>query len=87
MKDPEQISRRSFISWGTAFSGSLAWAGTLASLSSCGGSDAAPESGAETAGPEKLPVISNPSRVAMSIQARQVQWVPGKSPTSANAWV
>jgi len=88
MRDPEQISRRSFIGWGTAVSGSLTWAGALTSLSSCGGSDAMTESGADTAASaEKLPVISNPSRVAMSVQARQVQWVPGKSPTSANAWV
>ena len=88
MRDPEQISRRSFIGWGTAVSGSLTWAGALTSLSSCGGSDAMTESGADAAASaEKLPVISNPSRVAMSVQARQVQWVPGKSPTSANAWV
>jgi len=83
----DQVSRRSFIGWGTAIGGSLAWTGILASLSSCGGSDAAPESGADAATAERLPVISNPSRVAMSIQARQVQWVPGKSPTNANAWV
>ena len=86
VQNPVQISRRSFMGWGTAFGGSLAWGGTVVALSSCGGSESTPESSAP-AGPEKLPVISNPSRVAMSIQARQVQWVPGVSPKSPNAWV
>ena len=42
--------------------------------------------GASVSGSEVL-VLENPTAMSMSIEARQVQWVVGKSPADANAWV
>jgi FtsP/CotA-like multicopper oxidase with cupredoxin domain len=49
-------------------------------LASCGASSESFQSG-------DLPVLDKPSSVTISIEARQVQWVPGVPPARDNAWV
>ncbi len=76
--------------WSFGFGGTLALAGGSVLLGSCGGSGGSDEaaSGDTPAAPAvDIPVIDQPSRVSMSVQARQVQWVPGRNPSRANAWV
>ncbi len=77
--------------WSFGFGGSLALAGSSVLLGSCGGSGgdgSADNAGGGPSAPKSdIPTIDQPSRVSMSVQARQVQWVPGKDPARANAWV
>ena len=84
---PTGLRRRSFLGWGSwaavLVPGSAAW-----TLVACGGSDEAAQDAGATPPPSPDPVvIENPAALSISIQARQVQWVAGKSPAQANAWV
>ena len=81
------VNRRTFLGW-SSWAFGVAPSGAALSLVACGGSGDSPGAGAEAAAPPTTPVvIDNPVNLSMSIQARQVQWVPGKSPAQANAWV
>ena len=77
------ITRRTFLSWGAGTTASLLPSGVLLSLSGCGGGPAAQAPRPFT----DIPVLNNPTSAAISIQARQVEWVAGKGPAGANAWV
>ena len=79
----EGVTRRTFLNWCAGTSASLLPSGVLLSLSGCGGA-----SDAEASRPfADIAVLNNPASAAISIQARQVEWVAGNSPTRANAWV
>jgi FtsP/CotA-like multicopper oxidase with cupredoxin domain len=81
------LRRRSFLGWGTWAAG-LVPGGAAWTLVACGGSDDGPPAMGATLPPSPDPVvIENPATLSISIQARQVQWVAGKSPAQANAWV
>jgi FtsP/CotA-like multicopper oxidase with cupredoxin domain len=88
MQDPTDAGRRRFIGWSAGIGGSFLWGGTAVGLASCGGSggDGAAAGSAGSAA-SQIPVIDRPTRVSMSVQARKVEWVTGKTPASANAWV
>lgn len=80
----EGLTRRLFLGWsGTALSRALPLA-TALGLNACGGGDSSTRADASTA---ELTVLNNPTAASVSIQSRQVQWVPGRSPSADNAWV
>ena len=65
---------------------------TLAACGGGGSPDAAPASTVSSAPassdpPSALTVLENPASASITIQARQVQWMAGKTPAEANAWV
>lgn len=74
------MDRRAFMRWGAGAGGALLWAGFAPGLTSCGGSGSASSRG-------ELPTLKSPASAAISIEPRQVQWVPGVSPARDNAWV
>lgn len=74
------MDRRSFIQRGARAGGALLETGFAPGLISCGGSSGA-RSSAEVA------TLKSPASVTISIEPRQVQWVPGVSPSRDNAWV
>ncbi len=75
------LARRSFLQWTLgSISSVLLPGGASLALGGCGGATA----------PWTQPdivVLNNPSAVSLSIESRKVQWLPGSSPTQANAWV
>jgi FtsP/CotA-like multicopper oxidase with cupredoxin domain len=77
------VQRRTFLVWSGWAVGAFP-GGAALSLVACGGSDSTPETAAPLSDPV---VIESPANLSISIQARQVQWVVGKSPAEANAWV
>ena len=88
MQDPADAGRRRFIGWSASIGGSMLWGGTAIGLTSCGGSGSEETAtGGASQATAGITVIDQPSRVSLSVQARQVQWVTGKQPTQANAWV
>jgi hypothetical protein len=76
----QTIDRRGFLQWSFRTSGVMLWGGLMQGLASCGASSESFQSG-------DLPVLDKPSSVTISIEARQVQWVPGVPPARDNAWV
>jgi len=78
------LGRRSFLSWCLGAAAAGGSASSLLSLSACGGS--AGESMREAAFAD-LAVLAEPSSVRISIQARRVEWVPGRTAEFDNAWV
>jgi len=80
------MNRRAFLGWTGRWSVAAVPGAMVLELVACGGSDSPTETSpvTETTG---TPVLENPASVSISIQARQVQWVPGKSPVQSNAWV
>jgi FtsP/CotA-like multicopper oxidase with cupredoxin domain len=81
------LSRRTFLGWSTWAVGAVP-GGAALSLVACGGSGDSPATSPAAATPSPDPVvIESPASVSISIQARQVQWVEGKTPMQANAWV
>ncbi len=82
------VTRRSVLAW----SGSWMLGGTVTALTSCGGGGGDSGAGGGSAAPTVVTaadpvVLDAPTTLSMSIQARQVQWVVGKTPAQANAWV
>ncbi len=96
MITPKAIGRRTFMGWG--FGGSLVLTGSPLLLGSCGGGGGSDDAGSGNSGgggdgsSAPLPGadiarIDQPATVSVSVQSRRVQWVPGKDPAAANAWV
>ena len=79
------IRRRTFLGWSSWAVGVVPGSAAL-SLVACGGSDSSPPPPPSSLSNDPV-VIDNPVNLSISIQARQVQWVAGKSPAQANAWV
>jgi FtsP/CotA-like multicopper oxidase with cupredoxin domain len=80
------LTRRTFLG---GFGVGFLPGGAALSVVACGGaSDTMSEStpGAGVSSSEVI-VLENPTAMSMTIEARQVQWVPGKSPADVNAWV
>ncbi|MEY4751334.1 MAG: hypothetical protein RIQ60_3548 [Pseudomonadota bacterium] len=77
------LARRGFLSWCAAAAAPLLAGQATVSLTGCvlGGSDAATRPFAD------LTVLDAPSSLSISVQSRKVQWVPGRDPAAANAWV
>jgi len=89
---PVGITRRSVLAWSGWMLGAGAGSAVTV-LTSCGGGGgdggAAGGSGAPATavtGADPL-VLERPTTASISMQARQVQWVLGKTPAQANAWV
>ena len=96
-EDPSQVSdaaparrggltRRTFIG---GFGVGLLPSGAALSVVACGGaSDTLMDSSSadSTSGADVI-VLENPTAMAMAIEERRVEWVVGKSPVDANAWV
>lgn len=82
------LTRRTFFDWCGGFGLGLLPGGTAMTLVACGGSgDSASTPVSVPVSAAEVTVIEGPTTLGMSIQARQVQWVVGKSPAQANAWV
>lgn len=75
------LKRRSFLQWSVASFSTVLFPGSASlALVACGANSAA------SAQPD-ITVLNEPSAVSVSMQSRKVQWVVGKSPAQANAWV
>jgi len=84
---PAGLTRRTFLGGLGGFGVGLLPSGAAMTVVACGGaSDTMMESAPGTA-PGDVTVLENPTTLAMAIEERQVQWIVGKSPTEANAWV
>ena len=89
---PGGVTRRTLLGWGGGWTLAAVGGGAAWGLASCGGGG----SGGTTAGGNPAPaavtgpdpvVLDRPATATLSIQARQVEWVVGKQPAQANAWV
>ncbi len=81
---PDVRPRRAFLKLLGGLAASVGPAGLTFSLSGCGSGES---STSESLAPfADLTVINNPRSANLSIQAREVQWVPGVDPGQANAW-
>ncbi len=84
------LKRRTFLEAFGGFGVGLLPGGAALSVVACGGaSDTVtnPALGVAAAPSPDVTVLENPAAVSVSIEARQVQWVVGKSPADVNAWV
>ena len=85
---PDGLTRRNFLGAFGGFGVGLLPGGAALTVVACGGaSDTMIESSPAAALGADVTVLENPTTVAMAIEERQVQWVVGKSPAEANAWV
>jgi len=85
---PAGLTRRTFLGGLGGFGAGLLPSGAAMTVVACGGaSDTMMESSPGTAPGTDVTVLENPTTLAMAIEERQVQWVVGKSPAEANAWV
>ena len=85
---PDGLTRRNFLGAFGGFGVGLLPGGAALTVVACGGaSDTMMESSPAAAPGADVTVLENPTTVAMAIEERQVQWVVGKSPAEANAWV
>jgi len=75
--------RRTFLKYVGALAASGAPAGLTLALHGCGGGSSSTQSFAPF---PDLTVVTNPVGMAVSVQARQVQWVAGVNPAQPNAW-
>lgn len=83
---PRGLTRRTFLGGFGGFGVGLLPGGAALSVVACGGAgDTMLESASTPSG--DVVVLENPASMTMSIEARQVQWVAGKSPADVNAWV
>src|SRR6185437_2828035 len=85
-----RVSRRTFFRWSSGWAIGAGPLGASIGLAACGGGDSSPEpsSSLPPSAPAPGPtILENPATASISIQARQVQWVVGKTPANANAWV
>lgn len=82
----QEMNRRAFLGWTGRWAVAAVPGAMVLELVACGGSDSPTETLPVTE-TTSTSVLENPASVSISIQARQVQWVPGKSPVRANAWV
>ena len=82
------IKRRAFLGWSGGWIAAAVPGVAALELVACGGGSSSPTSSPAVVAPATgVTVIENPSTLSISIQSRQVQWLPGKSPAQANAWV
>jgi FtsP/CotA-like multicopper oxidase with cupredoxin domain len=82
------VSRRTFLRWSSSCAVGVGPLGASIGLAACGGGDSSSDPASAPAAPAPGPtILENPATASISIQARQVQWVVGKSPADANAWV
>lgn len=82
------LTRRTFLGGFGGFGVGLLPGGAALSLVACGGAgDTTPDSTPLGNAGVGVTVLENPTSMSMSIEARQVQWVVGKSPADINAWV
>lgn len=84
------LTRRSFLEAFGGFGVGVLPGGAALTVVACGGSSDTVTGAAPAGTPAPsvdVAVLENPTAMTMSIEARQVQWVIGKSPADANAWV
>lgn len=72
-------TRRRFLGWSASLGATPLLGSVGLGLSACGGQD-------NTAA-DDIPVLQTPQQVHLRVEARKVEWVPGKTPSQANAWV
>jgi len=87
---PVGVTRRSVLAWSGGWMVGATAGSAVTVLTSCGGgggggAQSNPPSPTVTAADPV--VLDRPTTASISIQARQVQWVVGKTPAQANAWV
>ena len=89
---PVDMTRRSVLALGSGWMLGAAAGSAVTVLTSCGGGGGGVAAGgggppAPTVTGVDPVVLDGPTTASISIQARQVQWVAGKTPAQANAWV
>ena len=81
--DATGITRRTFLTWCGGTAAGLLPGTALLSLGGCNGGTASSAPAYFT----DIPVLNNPATATITVQARAVEWVAGKPPAGANAWV
>ena len=84
---PAGLTRRTFLGGFGGFGVGLLPGGAALSVVACGGASDTMMESSSTGGKTDVAVLENPTSMAMAIEERRVQWVVGKSPAEANAWV
>jgi FtsP/CotA-like multicopper oxidase with cupredoxin domain len=89
-REPGGITRRTWLGWGGGWMLAAAGGGVTWGLASCGGGGSSSSGGTAqptaVTGPDPV-VLDRPAAATISIQSRQAEWVVGKPPAAANAWV